>query len=70
MTSAKIKSDAVRRLEPAKGRTHASKAYTYQARNGLWYAEYLTSPDAREDYKNKKLKPLVTYPATWARLGI
>jgi hypothetical protein len=68
--SKKLNGNAKKRWAPAKGRAHPSKTYTYQARNGLWYAEYLTSPDAREDYKNKKFKALVKYPASWGKLGI
>jgi len=65
--SAKLKSDAIRRWEPAKGRANPSKTYTYQARNGLYYAGYLTTPDAREDFLAGRLKPTIKYPALWAK---
>lgn len=53
------------RKEPARGIKAPTKNKTYQARDGLWYANYLTSPDARADFKAKRLKPNVKYPSHW-----
>lgn len=56
------------RKEPVKGASAPTKGKTYQGRDGLYYANYLTSPDARADFKAGRLKPNVAYPKHWSEL--